>query len=358
MNNKTVFLSIGVIAVLLIAVGITAMVYSPSASDSNNTQPTATPKPTPTPPTPTTTPTPEPTAKPTQSPSATPSPTTNPTQAPTATPVPTPIPTPHPYPTPDPASIVFSDDFASGNTSAWTNADISGVNLGVVNSMLKCSTTTATTSQWGYVYTWLNQTYDSLNWRWYLFFGNLPTTDGNIIGAGGIYNSAIEGNFTPANGVCALNVVRINGACHWSLAYVDGDKVLSLNSTETVAANTWYLVELKGTQSAGNGEVHFYLNDVEILAAQNLTNNHNAGIDHVSVGGGITADQPVAWYCASAVASTEYVGPKESTITLANPVVLGYATGTLTAISLVFALITSPKILSKLKPRLNASKTL
>jgi hypothetical protein len=152
-----------------------------------------------------------------------------------------------------------------------------------------------------------------------------------------------------------LNVVRINGACHWNLAYVDGNKVLSLNSTETVAPNTWYLVELKGIQGAGTGEVHLYLNDAELLSAQNLTNNHNAGIDHVSVGGGITADQPVAWYCASAVASTEYVGPKESAFALANPVVLGYATGTLAALSLVFALIASPKLLSKLKPTLNAT---
>lgn len=183
--------------------------------------------------------------------------------------------------------------------------------------MLKCSTTTPTDGQWGYVYTWLNQSYDSLNWRWYLYFGDLPTTDGNIIGGGGIYNSAIEGNFTAANGVCALNIVRIDGECVWNLAYVDGNQVLSVNSTQTVQAQTWYLVELKGVQAAGSGEVHCYVNDEEILSATELTNNHNSGIDHVSVGGGISADHPIAWYCASAVASTEHIGPEPSVETSA-----------------------------------------
>lgn len=200
---------------------------------------------------------------------------------------------------------------------SWTSTDISGVSLGVENNMLKCSTNTPTNGQWGYVYTWLNQSYDSLNWRWYLYFGDLPTTDGNIIGGGGIYNSAIEGNFTAANGVCALNIVRVDGECVWNLAYVDGNQVLSKNSTETVQAQTWYLVELKGVQAAGSGEVHCYVNDVEILSATELTNNHNSGIDHVSVGGGISADHPIAWYCASAVASTEHIGPKPSVETSA-----------------------------------------
>ncbi len=162
-----------------------------------------------------------------------------------------------------------------------------------------------------------------------------------------MYNSAIEGNFTPVNGVCALNVVRINGACYWNLAYVDGNSVYSVNSTQTAQANTWYLVELKAVQSAGNGEVHFYLNDVEILNATNLTNNHNDGINHVSVGGGITADQPVTWYCASAVASTEHIGPKLSgNVSLG---VLGYPTGALTGFCFIFGAIVSSVAIAKLR---------
>ena len=73
--------------------------------------------------------------------------------------------------------------------------------------MLECSTNSATSANWGYVYKWLDQTYRSFDWRWYVYFGNLPTTDGDIVGAGGIYNSAIEGNFTLANIVTSLSVV-------------------------------------------------------------------------------------------------------------------------------------------------------
>jgi hypothetical protein len=126
-----------------------------------------------------------------------------------------------------------------------------------------------------------------------------------------MYNSAIEGNFTPANGVCNLNVARQNGSCYWNFNYVNGNAVYSINSTSTVLPNVWYLVELKAVRGAGNGEAHFYLNDEEILNATGLTNNHNNGIDHVSVGGGVTADQPVSWYCASAIASTQYIGPQQ-----------------------------------------------
>ncbi len=198
---------------------------------------------------------------------------------------------------------------------AWTNTDYCGVTLGVKNSMLECSANGATNDNWGYVFKWLNQTYTTLDWRWYVYFDNLPTTDGNIVGAGGIYNSAIEDNFTPANGVCSVSVIRQNGACYWNLGYVNSSSVYSLNSTETVLPDTWYLVELNAVQGAQTGEVHFYLNDVEILNATGLTNNNNSGIDHVSIGGGIRADQPVTWYCAGAIASTEHIGPQPPLIT-------------------------------------------
>ena len=186
--------------------------------------------------------------------------------------------------------------------------------MGVKNSMLECSTNGATADNWGYVYKWLNQSYSSLDWRWYVFFGNLPATDGNIIGAGGIYNSAIEGNFTPANVVLSLNVVVHNGASYWRMDYFNDTGLINQNSTATVQPNTWYLVELKAVQGAGNGEVHFYLNNVETLSATGLTNNNNTGIDHVSVGGGITADRAISWYCASAAASTEYIGPQQPAV--------------------------------------------
>jgi hypothetical protein len=243
---------------------------------------------------------------------------------------------------------VFSDGFESGNTSAWTNTDNCGVNLGVKDSMLECATNYATANNWGYVYKVLNQSYTSLYWRWYLFFGNLPTTDGNMIGAGGIYNSAIENNFTPTNGVCSLDVARQNGSCYWSLVFVDGNQIYSVNSTSTVTANTWYLVELQAVQGAGNGEVRFYLDNVETLNASGLTNNNNLGIDHVSVGGGITADRPVSWYCAGAVASTEYVGPQQLQITnsvsasnlaLGQPLFGGLVTNALAALFVTFSKI-------------------
>jgi hypothetical protein len=96
--------------------------------------------------------------------------------------------------------------------------------------------------------------------------------------------------------------------------YIDSNNVYNLNSTSTVSPNTWYLVELKAAEGAGNGEAHFYLNDLETLNATGLTNTNN-GIDHVSVGGEITADQPVTWYCNSAIAATQYVGPQQPVTT-------------------------------------------
>ena len=322
-----IILSIIVIAILIVF-ALTTLLSNTGAVSTNNANhqldlPTSGPNdksPTPSPSTSsqTLTSSPTPTPSSNQAASTTPTPTAaptmTPTPVPTATPTPTstPIPTPSPLPTPNPASLIFSDSFQSGNTNAWTNTDSLGVTIGVKNSMLECSTNSATSNYWGYVYRWLNQTYRSLDWRWYVYFGNLPTTDGNIIGAGGIYNSAIEGNFTTANIVCSLNVVHQNGANYWSMDFVNGTTIYSLNSTSTVLPNTWYLVELNAVQGAGNGQVHLFLNDVETLNATGLTNDNNSGIDHVSVGGGITADQAISWYCASAAASTQHVGPTPS----------------------------------------------
>jgi hypothetical protein len=216
----------------------------------------------------------------------------------------------------------------------------------VVDGTLECSTDGPVSAQWGYVYKWLDGPYSNLNWRWYLYFGNLPQENGGIVGAGGMYNSAIEDNFTPTNGVCALSVIHQNGDAHWNLAYVNGDQVYSINSTATVLPNIWYLVELKAVQGAGNGEVHFYLDNIDTLNATNLTNNNNPGIDHVSVGGGITTDQAVSWFCTSAIASTDHVGPRQATLNL-NP--------TTTILIAVLALvITSSATMLKHKSTVNA----
>ena len=87
---------------------------------------------------------------------------------------------------------------------------------------------------------------------------------------------------------------------------MNNNAISSLISTSIVLSNHWYLVELNAVEGAGKGEVHLFLDDVETLNATALTNN-NSGIDHVSVGGGITADQAITWYCASVAASTEHV---------------------------------------------------
>jgi hypothetical protein len=223
--------------------------------------------------------------------------------------------------------------------SAWTSTDTSGVNLSVKNGLLQCQTQTSTNGSWGYLYKWLDQNYTSIYWRWYVYFGNLPAADGNVIGAGGIYNSAVEENFNPSYTVCSLAAVCENGAYHWQLRFTNASQFCSSTATQTVQANTWYLVELKAVQGAGNGEVHFYLDNAEILNAIGLTNNHNAGIDHVSIGGGITADQPIAWYCGGAVAAQTYVGPEPSTspvTTAAFPMLTGLAV-TVMGISLLSA---------------------
>jgi hypothetical protein len=79
-----------------------------------------------------------------------------------------------------------------------------------------------------------------------------------------------------------------------------------------VKPQTWYLVELKALQGTGTGELHVYLNAVETLTATGLMNYQNNGIDHVSVGGGITADQAITWYCTGAIASTGNIGSQHN----------------------------------------------
>ena len=332
--NKNTQIIIASIVLCILAIAVTAIIYSDAQTNTsivNNATSTPTPQsqtssssPSPTPNTPISAPpspsvttkptqTPVPTTNPTANPTTTPAPTTDPTTDPT--PVPTPDTTPQPYPTPNPASVVFSDDFESGDTRAWTNIGRNGVNLIVVDGTLECATNDPANAQWGYVYKWLDRPYSSLNWRWYLYFGNLPQEEGSIVGAGGMYNSAVESNFIPANGICALNVIHQNGTSYWNLAYANGDQLYSITSNETVSPNTWYLVELKAVQDAEFGEVRFYLNNIEALTVTNLTNNNNTGINQVSVGGGITADQAVSWFCASAIASTDHIGPRQASFT-------------------------------------------
>ena len=113
-----------------------------------------------------------------------------------------------------------------------------------------------------------------------------------------------------------------------------------MTATQTIQAGTWYLVELKAVEGVGNGEAQFYLNNVETLNASGLTNNDNAGIDHVSIGGGITADQAITWYCGGAVAAQTYVGPEPSASAIANaaaPVFTGIAVILIVGMSLLSA---------------------
>jgi hypothetical protein len=243
-----------------------------------------------------------------------PTPTTTPsaTLTPTAEPTETPVPTPSAMPTPDASLIIFSDGFQSSNMNAWTSTDASGVDLSVKNQLLQCQTHTSTNDSWGYLHKLLDRNYSAICWRWYMYFANLPSTNGNIIGAGGIYNSNIEQCFNPADLVCGLEVIQLNGAWYWHMFFNDNSNFRDLTSTQQVHADTWYLVELKAKQGAGDGEVRFYLNDVETLAATGLTNSNNAGIDHVSIGGGITVDQPITWYYGGAVAAQTYVSTEQS----------------------------------------------
>ena len=183
------------------------------------------------------------------------------------------------------------------------------------------------------------------------------------MGAGGIYNSAIEGTFTSANIVSSLSVVHQNGVNYWRLDYVDNTAIYSLTSTSTVLTDTWYLVELNAVEGAGNGEVHLFLNDVETLNATGLTNNLNSGIDHISVGGGITADQAITWYCASAAASTGHVGPEPSVaanafslnsqVAMISPIMLL----TLTVVSATCVVFLATGVLVKTKNLLNFRMT-
>lgn len=118
----------------------------------------------------------------------------------------------------------------------------------------------------------------------------------------------------------------------------------NLTTTETVQAGTWYLVELQAIQGNGTGEARFYLENQETLNATGLVNDHNAGIDHVSIGGGITADQPVTWYCGGAVAATAYIGPESSPSPTTATVV---ATAPITLALSALALHTSALFLTK-----------
>ncbi|HSV49984.1 MAG TPA: hypothetical protein VLH35_06675 [Candidatus Acidoferrales bacterium] len=364
--QKKKILAISTIILLLVAMAIAVLVMNSGLLATNqNVEPTPSPTPQAPPTDSPTEPTPTPTTKPRSSshssspsssssssssstPTATPTPTPTENPSPTATPTATPIPSPSPLPTPAPNdSQVFRDNFESGNMSAWTATDTTDVQLSVENHLLKCQTAYATNQSWGYLYKWLDQNYTSLYWRWYVFFDNLPTTDGNIIGAGGIYNSAVEQDFNPANIVCSLNVVREGGVSVWKFAYNDKGNLNNLTTLKTVQEDTWYLVELKAIQGNGTGEVHFYLNNVEALNATGLVNNNNSGINHVSIGGGITADNPVTWYCGGAIAATQYIGPDplpsmatSATIPISIPIYLGIAvTGTSSTLFLTQSLI-------------------
>lgn len=243
---------------------------------------------------------------------------------------------------------MFRDNFASGDMSAWNGTTVNDVQLSVEDHMLKCQTSYPTSQSWGYLYKVLDSNYTSLYWRWYVFFDNLPTTEGTFIGAGGIYNHGIEQHFSAANCVCSLGVVAQSGENVWKFTYGDNGVLYNLTTTKTVQADTWYLVELQAIEGDGSGEVHFYLNNVDALSATGLVNNNNAGIDHISIGGGITADQPVIWHCGGAVASTQYIGPDPSPATAATltstPIVEFLAVSTVSTLFL-----TSNQIARKLK---------
>jgi hypothetical protein len=112
--------------------------------------------------------------------------------------------------------------------------------------------------------------------------------------------------------VCSANIgVNASGVPIWYLKYYDNSGEHDVLSTVPVAGNASYLVEMKFKQGTGSGEVSLWVNGILIVNASGLTNTNYAP-QTILIGTGTMSGLPIRIYSDDVVASTSYIGPKNT----------------------------------------------
>jgi hypothetical protein len=182
----------------------------------------------------------------------------------------------------EPDTVLFSDGFESGGFSAWTGTTYAGGGLAtapVVQSSVKSNGTYAMRGTvlgavgWSAAYETLVTNYATLYVRCYAYVTALPAS-GNRIRIGPMIEDGPE---EPTLALADGCIYNNSGTYEWSLGYhtnSGGETEQFVEASDaTIAADTWYCVEVVFSAGSGTGFSRMYVNGVDTVDATGLTND-------------------------------------------------------------------------------------
>lgn len=209
----------------------------------------------------------------------------------------------------------FSDDFESGNFSAWSN----GINLNGAGSSATVQSTTKYQGTYAAKFTLgavagayavaghsLSSAYTTLFARTYVQVDALPTND-CIFALFAILDSAW------AVHTVAMVINRNSGNLRWGLKYATNANATNYaySGTQTISTGTWYCAQMKVIHANGAGEVRMWVNGVEMVTVTGLTNN-NYTSQHPYLGAEHYAGSfAVNYYADAVVVADAYISALE-----------------------------------------------
>jgi len=210
-------------------------------------------------------------------------------------------------------TLIFYDDFESGNSDKWTQKIENGGTFTVESAADAYQGTYLAKATVGSNlddYVSLRKTVtstDNLYISVYMRFDSLYSAEGYVIAGPMFRNSGASS--------MAMSILSFDGATRkWGVRYWDSPvwKNILESGTSTVEAGKWYFVEMQVIISDTNGELHLWVDGVEKISASGLDTNDYGSINTAAISVYIDyaegVDRPICFDYVSV--SDAYIGPE------------------------------------------------
>ena len=195
------------------------------------------------------------------------------------------------------ATVLFSDDFETGNLSKWNDRNGNPT----VSTTYKYSGNYACRGQYSFsepIYVFPSPGQPEIYMQYQAYFTSLPAAkEGSFIESGTI---AVGNLFTSptADAITNAGIIYTGGSYKWVMWYTSPTNssggAIYINSP-TPSANTWFNLSMYVKIDSANGLVRFSVNDVvkslTDLNTASLTNTYgNPNVDRIIIGNGMTVN--------------------------------------------------------------------
>jgi hypothetical protein len=171
---------------------------------------------------------------------------------------------------------LFADGFESG-FATWSGVSGSPT---VVSSPVHHGSYAAlfnAQTAYRYAYTTLSPSQATVYHRFYVQVNELPNAEGEI------YDLAR--GYAAGTAIYQVGIYYSGGSLYWRFNYRNGATWTGVNSAATtIGTNTWYCIELYWKLGATNGEVHLYVNGVEVAGVTGRDTDNYGGCDTIRNG--------------------------------------------------------------------------